>query len=126
MDSGALLRMLFCKYGLGEEFLAARALRAFLDMLAEVLLCHKDIALWTTGTFCRVDRCAATPFVVTTDGPIDSSTCIQLSLDQLMRTFRLKTLDTIHNRDGVLDPYPTRALLGMIRPGIHLRHEQRI
>jgi hypothetical protein len=31
------------------------------------LICHKDIALWTTGTFCGVDRCAATPFVVTAD-----------------------------------------------------------
>ncbi len=102
MDSGALLRMLGCKLGLGEELLAARALRACLDMPADVCGIYEDIALWTTGTFCRVDRCAATPFMVTADGPIDSSTCIQLSLDQLMRTFRL-TLDTIHNRDGVLD-----------------------
>ena len=104
MDSGALLRMRVCNYVLREEFLAARALRAFLDMPADVCGIYEDIALWTTGTFCRVDRCAATPFMVTANSPIDSSTCIQLSFDQLMRTFRLKTLDTIHNRDGVSDP----------------------
>ncbi len=60
-------------------------------------------------------------------GPIDSSTCIQLSLDQPMRNFRLKTLDTIHNHDALSDPDCIfRTLLGMIRPGIHLCHEQRI
>ncbi len=32
-------------------------------------------------------------------GPIDFSTCIRLSFDQLMRTFRLKILDTINNGD---------------------------
>jgi hypothetical protein len=36
-------------------------------MLADVSGIYEDIALWTTGTFCRVDRCAATPFVVTAD-----------------------------------------------------------